>query len=286
MKHFFLGLLTFLVWSVLGIGLYSYYINNISNRSRAEITQPVPEAKKLTIDDVLVLYGGNDFSIDELKKIRVIKGSDSIMFTDSILQQKLFDILNEQQSKEVLLTGFSVTGETDTLGISRSSKLKEILVDYGLNEDRISTASEILRVDMPNDVIDGAVALQVKEMSAEKWAALETVIANKVLYAGFASNTFRPDNSLQAYALELKGYLEKFPSKNVTITGHTDSIGAEEDNEWIGMQRAKNVMGYLVTHGISEERMTAVSKGESEPVAPNNTVEGQRLNRRIEIKAY
>ena len=285
MRHFFTGLLTFLVWSVLGIGFYSYYIQNFSDRDTTVTIPPIPKTELVSLEGVLAPYAGKNFTVKELLSIKTQKGTDDIALADSSLQDKLYKLLNEQQTKEVLLTGFSFTGEIDSLGTQRAKALQQLLVDYGLNEDRVAIAAKALEVDLPDGTVDGAVALQLKEMSAERLSAFEAVIANKVLYSGFASNTFKPDNTLQAYALELKGYLNKFPSKNVVITGHTDNVGAEEDNEWIGMQRAKNVMNYLISQGIAEERMLAASKGELEPVAPNTTLEGQRLNRRIEIKA-
>jgi len=72
--------------------------------------------------------------------------------------------------------------------------------------------------------------------------------------------------------------------EQVTIEGHTDSIGTEAYNMGLGQRRADSVADYLASQGVPMEDMTTVSYGETRPVAPNDTPEGRALNRRVEIK--
>jgi OOP family OmpA-OmpF porin len=72
--------------------------------------------------------------------------------------------------------------------------------------------------------------------------------------------------------------------EQVTIEGHTDSIGTEEYNMGLGQRRADSVRDFLAEQGVPIEDMTTVSYGETRPVAPNDTPEGRALNRRVEIK--
>jgi outer membrane protein OmpA-like peptidoglycan-associated protein len=75
------------------------------------------------------------------------------------------------------------------------------------------------------------------------------------------------------------------PRLSVEVEGHTDSIGTELYNLGLGQRRAEVVKGYLVLrHQIEPQRMTAVSYGESRPIADNRTREGRALNRRVEFK--
>jgi OOP family OmpA-OmpF porin len=72
---------------------------------------------------------------------------------------------------------------------------------------------------------------------------------------------------------------------SVEIEGHTDSIGTEPYNLGLGKRRAESVKGYLVLrHQFDPQRMTALSYGESRPIADNKTDEGRALNRRVEFK--
>jgi outer membrane protein OmpA-like peptidoglycan-associated protein len=72
-------------------------------------------------------------------------------------------------------------------------------------------------------------------------------------------------------------------SVKITITGYTDSIGSEAYNLKLGMARAMSVKSYLASKGVDASRMTADSKGEADPIAPNSTAEGRQQNRRVVI---
>jgi outer membrane protein OmpA-like peptidoglycan-associated protein len=79
--------------------------------------------------------------------------------------------------------------------------------------------------------------------------------------------------------------LKENPNLSVEIEGHTDSIGTDLYNLGLGKRRAEVVKGYLVLrHQVDPNRMTALSYGESRPIADNRTVEGRALNRRVEFK--
>jgi len=69
----------------------------------------------------------------------------------------------------------------------------------------------------------------------------------------------------------------------IEIVGHTDSIGTDEYNMDLSLQRAKSVFDYLVTLGIESRRLKYIGKGSSEPVSDNDTKEGQMENRRVEF---
>jgi len=74
------------------------------------------------------------------------------------------------------------------------------------------------------------------------------------------------------------------PDMKVEIQGYTDSIGSEDYNKKLGQRRADVVKNYLTSKGISANRLSTVSYGESNPVADNKTADGRALNRRIEFK--
>jgi len=79
-------------------------------------------------------------------------------------------------------------------------------------------------------------------------------------------------------------------SINVTIEGHTDSIGSDAYNQRLSERRAMAVKHYLVSKGVAADRLTTVGRGEKDPVAPNTTPdgkdnpEGRAMNRRAELK--
>ena len=80
-----------------------------------------------------------------------------------------------------------------------------------------------------------------------------------------------------------KALLDIDPSRRIVVEGHTDSRGTDAANMELSRQRATAVREYLVTQGIDADRITAVGRGETEPVASNETTEGRANNRRVEI---
>lgn len=75
----------------------------------------------------------------------------------------------------------------------------------------------------------------------------------------------------------------KADNKNVFIEvqGYTDSVGSEQYNMKLGLERAEAVRRYLSQAGIPLHRMATISYGEANPVADNKTREGRSKNRRV-----
>ena len=67
------------------------------------------------------------------------------------------------------------------------------------------------------------------------------------------------------------------------IIGHTDSTGDADYNKDLSLRRAQTVRDYLVDTGIQPEKLRVVGRGEVEPIASNDTEEGQAKNRRVEV---
>lgn len=74
------------------------------------------------------------------------------------------------------------------------------------------------------------------------------------------------------------------PSSSFTVEGHTDSTGSDSYNRDLSQRRAQAVANYLSSQGVSG-RINAVGKGESSPVASNDTSSGRAKNRRVEVYA-
>ncbi len=92
---------------------------------------------------------------------------------------------------------------------------------------------------------------------------------------------------VKPYYNGLLGILKEFLNEkdyNVSITGHTDSKGSDAYNMALGMRRSQAVKDRLIELGLSSSRIRGIdSKGESEPIATNETDEGRAQNRRIEF---
>jgi OmpA-OmpF porin, OOP family len=71
--------------------------------------------------------------------------------------------------------------------------------------------------------------------------------------------------------------------EGITVVGHTDSTGAADYNMDLSKRRAESVKAYMVEQGIDASLITTEGRGLTQPVASNDTTEGRRQNRRVEI---
>jgi len=78
--------------------------------------------------------------------------------------------------------------------------------------------------------------------------------------------------------------LQENPSISIEMSAHTDSYGSDDYNMKLSDNRAKSVREYILSKGISQDRITSKGYGETMPVATNETDEGRQMNRRVEFK--
>ncbi len=101
----------------------------------------------------------------------------------------------------------------------------------------------------------------------------------------FDANSTQVDGIPQGSVQTIMEYLVKHPRETLVITGHTDSVGSDAFNLELSRRRAQSVKQYLVEqYAIDENRLIVRGAGESQPIADNNTPEGQAQNRRVTIQ--
>jgi len=77
--------------------------------------------------------------------------------------------------------------------------------------------------------------------------------------------------------------LNENPNLKIQIDGHTDNVGQEKDNLLLSTNRAKSVVGYLLSKAINTQRLTYKGFGSTKPVADNILEQSRALNRRTEL---
>lgn len=128
---------------------------------------------------------------------------------------------------------------------------------------------------------------QIEEMVPE--ATVETVNDGEALKITFdsgilfATNSSTVSDASKSALHNFSNTLKANPDTYIKIIGHTDNTGNVDYNQTLSEKRAKSVDDYLLSQGVSQDRMTFEGRGIHEPVASNNTVEGRALNRRVEI---
>ncbi len=120
-----------------------------------------------------------------------------------------------------------------------------------------------------------------KDIGLQKYKVGTTIVLRNIFF-DFDKATLRPESKTElerAYE-----FLQKNPRIKVRIAGHTDSFGSDEYNQRLSEARAKSVYEYLISRGISADRLGYVGYGESRPADTNDTEEGRQNNRRVELE--
>jgi type IX secretion system PorP/SprF family membrane protein len=78
--------------------------------------------------------------------------------------------------------------------------------------------------------------------------------------------------------------LKDNPTLKFEISGYTDNVGSPEINKRISMERAQACVNYMISKGISPDRLKPAGYGQDSPLVPNNTPENRAKNRRVEAK--
>src|SRR6185295_6747269 len=73
----------------------------------------------------------------------------------------------------------------------------------------------------------------------------------------------------------LEIFLYYHPELKVEVGSHTDSKGKDKYNLRLSQARAQSIVDYLISKGISSDRLSAKGYGETVPIAPNETSEGK-----------
>lgn len=219
------------------------------------------------------------------------KWSDPKAYTDArydLDSMKQVILRGKTGDNILMLTGryFEEEGKAegfDNLGFARAAQLRALLGEAlpdGRFEFRAQTMEEREGVrENPFEAFSYEWVEPEKTVS-ETVEELEDRIIMRFPY-GSAEKEYdaRVDEYLDKLAERVKKTGEK-----ITLTGHTDNAGEEDYNVRLGQARANGIRSILMKKGVPADLISVSSKGESQPVATNDTDAGRRENRRVELR--
>jgi outer membrane protein OmpA-like peptidoglycan-associated protein len=99
----------------------------------------------------------------------------------------------------------------------------------------------------------------------------------------FDQGTVTPTPESQAVLVTLRAEIASRSGPQVEVTGHTDTVGSEEDNDRLSIQRAEEVLNWLAGQGFDRSLMSASGRGERELKEPTVDNFSSAANRRVEV---
>lgn len=179
----------------------------------------------------------------------------------------------EQENAGLRADNMKLTEASLFLSVELLEADKEVLM--------LERQQEALNDEIARWALAGAVKMELLR------SGLQIVLPNDVLFATGSAN-LKPDG--QSLLKELVAALEDVPYQIVVI-GHTDNVpigpglAKRYPSNWeLAGARASSVVRIMAEEGIPPEQLLAISMGETRPLAANDTPEGRKQNRRIEVR--
>ncbi len=179
----------------------------------------------------------------------------------------------------VVFMGVALAGCTFIFQSGRRSD-KQKIDELAQQLDDLAQAKKLLEERLGQEITDKQVKLQMMEKGL-----VITVVGDLVFDSGKAKIRQEAYPLLDKVATVLKDNMAGF---TIGIEGYTDNVPIRHSgwkSNWeLSTARSLSVLHFLVNEkGISPERLSAIGFGEYRPVASNDTREGRKLNRRVEI---
>ena len=214
--------------------------------------------------------------------------------------QQVSRYLADHPEEALYITGWYDDSEENhtlikDLGLARAEAVKRRLVANGVASQQIGTTGRSsISLTFLGDSLYNGLTFRIRDELPESsqlihpdtLAALENRLktASPTLYFRMGSTSLQVDASLKRYLQDAQNYLMVYPDRAIVLVGHTDNVGNAEKNVVYGQERADFTKDILSGLGISPEQIKTRSKGESQPIASNDTQEGRSRNRRVEIE--
>ncbi|MEK6478557.1 OmpA family protein [Catalinimonas sp. 4WD22] len=258
-----------------------------------------PSLRAETVSQLIIV--GEDLQAEAGENIKFVRSQAMPIIPesadDALLTVKNY--LNAHEDEGLIITGFYDDTETNNsllpnLGMARAEAFKTWLNDFGISREQLFVnAQENINLSFARDTLIDGLAFEViddfpdeNRLDEEEIAQLEELLksSSQNLYFATGETSIQVNDSLRQYLRQLKQYLNHHDGATIALIGHTDNVGDAQRNLDYGQERAEFTKDILTRAGISRTQIITDSKGESEPIASNDTEEGRSQNRRVEIK--
>ena len=200
--------------------------------------------------------------------------------------------------------------QTVTVDPSTGERIRYVPVPYAVPQT-YTPPSQVVRVDRPsgfvaapgafgtsdsttgaairpNLLLPGSVAAQpratIQSVQEVERALFETGLFRAV-GVNFEFGKSRLLDGADVLVDPVGDVLQRYPTLQIEVAGHTDSVGGDDFNQRLSEARARTIAAYLVERwGIDPARLIATGYGETQPLVSNDNPTGRTLNRRVEFR--
>ncbi|MEO6404976.1 MAG: OmpA family protein [Ferruginibacter sp.] len=222
-------------------------------------------------------FGASD--IVRIKLMEKEKPDPVVMVTGNVYNAKTKEPLSAELVYEILPDGTEVGKGISSAGDGAFKMVLPYDKNYSIraSADKFFSISENLNLD---SLIKSGYKEIHKDLYLVPIEVGQVFRLNNVFF-DFDKFFLRPESFIELN--RVVKFLEDYPNIEIEMSAHTDSRGSDDYNIVLSQNRAKSVMDYILSKGISPLRIVSKGYGETKPVATNETDDGRQLNRRVEF---
>lgn len=238
---------------------------------------------------IIMLIGGIAFFVSRYS------GAPTQRYNEADLTPQKYKTTLEQEKAR--LEGRLSTNDEDTISVPGLAETDKI-DDSNVSASKPSKADDAIESVLPSENEDSLQQEKIAspapkqegsktevERSKETVQTIEPLpIMKEKVNIQFDINSNEIDNTSYATLDQIAAYLMNHPEVKVFVRGYTDNSGSPGYNESVSRFRANAVKSYLIGKGAYPNNIKVFAMGAANPIASNNTYEGRKRNRRVEIE--
>lgn len=224
----------------------------------------------------------NSLGASDIVRIKLMekeKPAPVVLVSGNVYNKKTGDPLSASLVYETLPDG-TVAGNGLSSPLDGSFK---VVLPYDKNYSIRASADKFFAIS-ENLNLDSLVKAGYKEIHKDLYLVpieVGQVFRLNNVFFDFDKWNLRPESFIELD--RVVKLLTENPAIEIEMSAHTDSRGSDEYNFKLSDNRARSVMEYILSKGISPSRIRSQGYGETKPVVPNDTDENRQLNRRVEF---
>ena len=224
--------------------------------------------------------GFGESDIVKVKLLEKERPKPIVMVTGNVFNAKTMQPLCASLIYETLPDG-TEAGNGISSAIDGSFK---IVLPYDKNYLIRATADKFF-AQSENLNLDSLVKVGYKEIHKDLYLVpieIGQIVRLNNVFFDFDKWDLRPESFVELE--RVVKLLQDNPAIEIEMSAHTDSYGSDDYNFKLSDNRARSVMEYIISKGITQSRIISHGYGETVPVVANDTPENRQLNRRVEFK--
>lgn len=162
-------------------------------------------------------------------------------------------------------------GSTGAIAASRDGK--EVLLDSPYAQARSGVSGTLKRGTSDREVVEKKFGTALSAMPP----------APKSFMVNFLTASDELTEESKPAVAQMLEELKARPFPEITVIGHTDLVGSDDDNDALSLQRAGTVREMLIKLGVPAERIRSAGRGSREPLVPTAAGVDEPRNRRVEV---